>query len=424
MTPRNTDDNNLPVHNLINRGHILALPAILIMPLTMYASKGISVLFVVSALAAFVWGRFYKQPLQWPSTSFMLPFAAFNIYAVLTSIWSPTSFVSLKSSLSLCLITFGGFVLVTFAKNLEPNEKKVLAYALAFGAAISLFLFGIEILSDDAIWRWIDAVKTGLSDTSTPNNKMLFFNSAMSVAALFIWPLFLLWSGKWRVLAIIGALLTVMILFLSEADTPSLAILLGALTSLLFWGGRAVMPVLLGCAVIILVVMAPLIPGLFPGPATIRAEMPYLSNSAIHRIMIWKVATKHIAEDPVFGIGMNTTRSLYDKKTKKLVSFPASRPEGRAWSNYFEPIPLHPHNATLQVWLELGGFGIAGLVWIIVTLIRAAGRYRGQPLIMGFGVSSLVIANLSFGAWQSWWVCTMWLCSSLLVSQLPSMKDK
>jgi len=67
----------------------------------------------------------------------------------------------------------------------------------------------------------------------------------------------------------------------------------------------------------------------------------------------------------------------------------------------------------------LGGIGIAGLIWIMFTVSRAADNRRGYPLIMGFYVSSLTIASLSFGAWQNWWVCSLWLAATLLVAQLP-----
>lgn len=393
------------------------------MPLAMLAPKGLAVLFIVTALAVLAWSRFYREPLDRPPASFLLPFAVFVVYAAMSSAWSPTPLVSLNSAVILGLITCGGLMLASFANGLETTERNVLARALVIGALLALVLFGVEKLSDAGVWRWVRALNTGETNIPAPARPMFVYNPAMSVGVLFIWPLLLLWLDKRRMLAISGVLLALLIVFWSDAETPTLAVLLGALTALLVWRARVVMRVTLGVIVIALMIAAPLIPGQLPGPETIRAEMPYLSHSAIQRIMIWKVAVKHISADPIAGLGMNTTRSLYGKETKIISNLPPPEPGGTVWSNVFEPIPLHPHNAVIQIWLELGGLGIAGLAWIIVTLIRVAGRRREHPLVMGFYVSSLTIASLSFGAWQSWWICALWLAASLLVSQLSPAKQ-
>lgn len=389
------------------------------MPMAMLAPKGLALLALVTVLAVFAWVRFYKEPLRLPRASFLLPFAAFVAYAVLSSAWSPTPLVSLDTSVKLGLMTFGGLALVSFANNLEATERKFLARALVIGALITLVLFGVEKLTDVSIWRWIMALKAGEAGIGQPTLSMVVYNPATSVGALFIWPLFLYWLGGRRMFAITGVLLATFIVFWSEAETPTLAILLGVLTAFLFWRARTLMRTVLGGGVIILMFAAPLIPGLLPGPETIRAEMPYLSHSAIMRLTIWKVAVKHIIEDPVAGLGMDTSRSLYGKETRFITNFPPPNPGGEVWQSFFEPIPLHPHNGILQIWLELGGIGIAGLVWIVITLMRAGERRRGYPLIAGFYVSSLTIASLSFGAWQNWWVSSLWLAATLLVAQLP-----
>jgi len=422
MAPDVDDPNNQSVQLRINRGHILALPAILMMPLAMLAPKGLVVLFVVTALAVLTWGCVFKKTLRWPPRFFWAPFAVFVAYAAMSSVWSPTPLVSFKSAVILGLITFGGLLLVSFAKNIETAERTVLARALIIGTVLTLVLFGVERFTDVSIWRWVRFLKTGVAIVPVPVNPMADYNTAMSVGSLYIWSALLFWSGGRRMFAVAGAFLAILIIFWSEAETPAIAVLLGVLTALLFWRGRSVMRVAFAGSVIALMVAAPLIPGLFPGPETIRSNMPFLSASAIQRIMIWKVAAKHIAEDPVAGLGMNTSRSLYGKETKFVLNLPPPESGGRAWTPNLEPIPLHPHNGIIQIWLELGGLGIAGLAWIIFTLVRITGGCLGQPLIFGFYVSSLATFSLSFGAWQSWWVCTLWLTAVLLVSQIPPAK--
>ena len=422
MPPDVDDPDNQSIQLRINRGHILALPAILMMPLAMLAPKGLVILFVVTVLAVLTWACIFKKKLRWPPRYFWAPFAVFVAYAAMSSVWSPTPLVSLKSAIVLGLITFGGLLLVSFANNLEIAERTVLTRALIIGIVLTIVLLGVERFTDISIWRWVRSLITGVAIVPVPAKPMYVYNAAMGVGSLYIWSTLLFWLGGRRMLAIAGAFLAILIIFWSEAETPAMAVLLGVLTALLFWRGRSVMRVLLAGSVIALTVAAPLIPGLFPGPETIRPDMPFLSHSAIQRITIWKVAAKHIAEDPVAGLGMNTSRSLYGKETKYVGNYPPPEPGGIAWHVNSEPIPLHPHNGIIQIWLELGGLGIAGLAWIIFTLVRITRGCMGEPLVFGFYVSSLATASLSFGAWQNWWVCTLWLTGVLLVSQIPPAK--
>ena len=429
VSPEIADLETQTTRNRINRGHLLALSAILMMPLAMFAPKGLAVLFIATTLAVLVWYRFHHVPVRWPPAFLVLPIIVFIAYGALSSVWSPTPLVSLKTSVILGLTTFGGLILISCAAALDSAEKSVLSRALVFGILVTLVLFGIEKQTDSSIWRWIMAIKAGVAEIPKPPLQLVIYNPAMSVGALFIWPLLLYWPSERRLLTLTGVMLVALIVFWSEADTPALAILFGLLAAAALWRRRAVMRAIVGGGVIILMFAAPLIPGQLPATNTIGDELPFLSNSALHRILIWKVAARHIAEDPVAGLGMDTTRSLYGKETKVTIKYPPAETGVPLTDAKFEPIPLHPHNSILQIWLELGGIGIAGLAWIVVAMIRMTGHRRKQapsviPIIMGFYVSSLVITSLSFGAWQSWWVATLWLAATLLVAQLPPTEQQ
>jgi exopolysaccharide production protein ExoQ len=65
----------------------------------------------------------------------------------------------------------------------------------------------------------------------------------------------------------------------------------------------------------------------------------------------------------------------------------------------------HPHNAFLQIWVELGVVGASLAAVLIVLLFTAVSRMRPalQPFaITCIGVTALV-ALVSHGAWQAWW---------------------
>ena len=65
--------------------------------------------------------------------------------------------------------------------------------------------------------------------------------------------------------------------------------------------------------------------------------------SAGHRLLIWSFTGDRIAERPLTGWGLDASRAIPGGRDP-------IRP-GEAW------MPLHPHNAALQLWLELGAPG-------------------------------------------------------------------
>ena len=127
--------------------------------------------------------------------------------------------------------------------------------------------------------------------------------------------------------------------------------------------------------------------------------------------MIWSFAGERIAERPLAGWGLDAARGIPGGKDP-------IRP-GETW------LPLHPHNAPLQVWLELGVPG-AVLFALLVALPWYGLAVVPWPRIFvaaaGTSLAIALIASLAtYGIWQEWWVATLWfsLFSVLVMSRLP-----
>ena len=85
--------------------------------------------------------------------------------------------------------------------------------------------------------------------------------------------------------------------------------------------------------------------------------------------MIWNTTYKHIKDKPIFGHGLDSTRALYsheDRIFPKVIM----KATGESKKIIAEPIPLHPHNAILQVWLELGVVGAGLLAFLLVKILN------------------------------------------------------
>lgn len=103
------------------------------------------------------------------------------------------------------------------------------------------------------------------------------------------------------------------------------------------------------------------------------------------RNVIWRFVSGRIAERPWFGWGLDASRT------------------------FGGPVPLHPHDAPLQIRAELGWPGVLlfALFWAVV--FWSCGRVARQDRLVGAAWAAaaaayFVIGALSFGVWQEWWL--------------------
>nr|WP_246484206.1 O-antigen ligase family protein [Marivibrio halodurans] len=150
--------------------------------------------------------------------------------------------------------------------------------------------------------------------------------------------------------------------------------------------------------------------------------MKELSASGLHRAAIWHFTIDRIHEAQFLGWGLDSARDLPGGRDLVPDNFFGYKvqwvPE---WHQLMqletaEILPLHPHNNSLQVWLELGFPGavlFAALYGGAAILInRDSGRSRVQKAgLLAILCYLFVVASASFGIWQSWWIClqlTVW----------------
>jgi O-antigen ligase len=82
-------------------------------------------------------------------------------------------------------------------------------------------------------------------------------------------------------------------------------------------------------------------------------------------------------------------------------------------------MPMHPHNATLQMWLELGAVGAALYALLCGLCLWAMSRMGLSRTALAAGAGGVlavfVIGQLSFSAWQSWWLCVQLLAAAFFL---------
>jgi len=109
----------------------------------------------------------------------------------------------------------------------------------------------------------------------------------------------------------------------------------------------------------------------------------------------WTYARELLAQKPITGWGVDAARTFDDTVTLRGFEVPR--------------MPLHPHSAALQLWLELG---LVGAILAAGAILSAAERLaRNVTPVQAAGMAAAgtavaVISFVTYGVWQEWWWAT------------------
>ncbi|MDP8917123.1 MAG: O-antigen ligase family protein [Pseudomonadota bacterium] len=336
----------------------------------------------------------------------VLIFAALWIWLAASVAWSPvapravtTEYESVEAltdlKLLLALPLFAA--LPAAAAGLSgPAARRAL---LLLGAVLALYgaVLLVEAGSGAGAYRRLAAI---FDEPVRPQIVLSNLGRGSVLLAVLALPAGLAFQGRTRAVVVpmlIGAAVLAPVL-LDQFSAPA-AVLAGGAALFLArrfgpWGVRAV------AALLIAVTLgAPWLVLALEGAGAVDALREVAPASSAARLDYWTFAAERIAERPLQGWGLDASRAF---------------PNGFA---------LHPHNASLQLWLELGLHGaiLAALIWwwLFELVVRVARTDRlAAGAAAGAATAWFVIANLSFGLWQEWWLglgaLTAAVCAALV----------
>jgi exopolysaccharide production protein ExoQ len=394
-------------------GHILGLSALLTLPVAIFAPKGLAVLFALSALLSLVSGFAHlRETLVAMGWGVRLA-AAFTALSLASALWSMTPGTTVKKALILGLVLFCGLILTCAARRLQGKGRRMFETGLIFGGVLGFAALAIEIYFGGPLFQLLWGA---MGIPPQPASTMLrAVNQGAAVAAIFLLP----WAlavrrRKGTLWASIGFAVCVVVLAFGQADSQKAALIVGlAAVVLVFIGGK---PALKGLSALFVVgvLSAPWVVPVLPDPLDAHNSAAGLPNSTQHRLVIWQTTARLIFKKPLAGSGFDTSRAFYNKDQKAVYIFGGEDSPAR-WFTKFEPIPLHPHNGILQIWLELGALGailMAAVLYYITNRLSAFENRFERAVIFGSFVTGLVIFSISYGAWQSWWMGAIWLLTA------------
>ncbi|WP_237215170.1 O-antigen ligase family protein [Falsiroseomonas oryziterrae] len=368
---------------------------------------------VILLLAVIAHWRIHRR-LPWPRMSPLLALSlALAAWGVVASVWSPELLRGVETAAALGALAFLGAAAAQALSEDTAENRRRLGRALVIGLVLGIALLAFDHASQNLFRRavrgfptWTPFIGFGLKP-------------AVSILALLL-PLVLAVPGLSRIAKAAILLPGLAVALWLPGESAKIAAVAGVIVALLATLAPRAVARLSAAALAVVFIAAPL---LFTAALARAPDLSPLPVSAAHRVLIWDFVGDRIAERPLLGWGMESSRAIpggtqtFDRGT--LDRFGLDSPAERA--GFAVPnaqrLPLHPHNNALQVWLELGLVGAVIAAALGAAAMLAAGAIG--PAALGVAVSAAVTGQLSFGAWQPWWVAAMIFAAAVIAGLAP-----
>ena len=315
------------------------------------------------------------------------------LWALVSLAWSPgapklaalrdtgdvESFTALKLLMQLAL--YGSAVAALGQMSALWSRRAGTVMVVGF-MALAL-IAALDGISGASFYQWLRAA---IDDPIRPDLAVVKVSMATYALVLLLWPSARIMSSRGWTPAIYGLIAAILVGSVSLGADASWAALLcgaGAWLAVHRLGKLAAKALVVAVAAPFALAPVVLIWGVNSGLfAQLHRHVP---RSWDARLDIWAFSTLHIQEHPFRGLGLDASRTF-----------------GLA-------IPLHTHNAAVQIWLELGAVGaaLAGIFfsWIAYRIVAMTERSREDGAMAAAALTTyLVIGGLSFGVWQEWWL--------------------
>ena len=383
----------------------------LLMPIGYLGDEGEALVTAIGGAAALSF-VLQRRP---PSIGVMI-LAALTAWAVLSFAWSPLeplqlhphNYGQLQALTAPKLIAQLVFdcAFVSGALKLVAEQRDRALQWLTWTLAAVVLVLAVDAAADGRIFGVVSALS---GKPLTPDIARRDAARGCYAAVLLFWPVAMFtWRRVPVALPAVAAALIAASAIRLGVDAPAAAMVVSLLVFLAMRVNARLGVWVCLVAAAIYFLAAPLI--FLPHGATPPPDLPSdVGKLSWHlRVEIWRFASRLIAHRPILGYGLDASRA-------------------------FEPhIPMHPHDAALQLWLELGAPGaVLGALFFGWLFYRVAQIGRHDPAWTAVACSTavvyLLIGAISFGIWQEWWLAlgaaAFATCGMLLQARRDPLED-
>jgi exopolysaccharide production protein ExoQ len=311
--------------------------------------------------------------------------ATLTAFMLMSCLWAHDRSASLNQFAQFVIPSVCGVILALAFPGVADKDR-ALWWCLAAGLA------GLIIIID---------LKTGFQLRQLTGGRATdySYNRSIVTLMLLVWPLLalVLMRRQWLLLTLLVPV--PLAVYTGESQTAVLGLLVGVLV----FPVARFLPRLtnwLGLVTVLTVLAVSPYFGTLAGQALgARFHKAMEAGHSDDRVQIWLSFEAAAQKKWLLGNGFGSSLNLQNAAVAKEIAPERVTLLGAS----------HPHNAFLQLWVELGLTGAALAALLFIFLFRAIRRAdpRLQPFMLTWVAVVCAIALVSHGAWQAWWVAAI-----------------
>lgn len=398
---------------------LLVAASFIAAPLALFSGLAIAPLVGVVLAVAILEGM-KKKFIEFPTHPVTFAIILFAAWAFASSFWAIDPQESLENwSKSFTLLLLALIAWPVF-RHMSSQYVQAMSLLLWIGLLLTLMLVLVEISSDGALYTWF-RVSWFKAPEELFNPEI--YNRGACFLAIIFWPWLMhaVQAGVNNHLRMVWVGVLWLLVLLAISALESLSAKLAFIAASAVYVIVLLMPRfstrLLATGLVASIVAIPLLTAKIDPMEHINDGLP---PSAMHRLIIWDFAHSKAVEKPWMGWGFASSKVMPGGQNR--VELPnQSTPE--KWTY----LPRHPHNAVMQVWLELGVPGLVLYASILLMTLTWIGQHarsvNAKAAMLACFTGYYFVSMLAFNVWQEWWVATALLAALLLQAFMHEFRD-
>lgn len=319
------------------------------------------------------------KPARW----LVVLYTSWILWMLVSLLWSPAPKLGIIDAVLLGVLPiFAVIFAVEFSKTVLVRFPTL----VVVGFSIATILLALEL-----------ADITQIHALNDPDARKYDLNRNAAQAILIFWPVLYVFLAKGvsREFSVIPIVSLLTMCWLTESQSAQMAIIVALTCWLILNLFPRSIPVLSSSLIAFFVLFPLLIPSLTDLTEGSRADVG-LPASAEHRIQLWRGHVEPILENPLFGYGAKANRTM--GSVGEFGAF--AREKG------FHGNTTHPHNFSLEFWIDFGLVGILLLAGVLLSIVALISRldlaYRN--ISMSLMVGGIAFSFSGAGFMQLWWL--------------------